>query len=1076
MNWKVCFTWMLILTVIFSLGGMWSASAQAETSSEMVTLTEGTNIAAAASPEGDELILDIQGVFWKLPLEGGKGERITDNFDDPAFPDWSPDGERVAYQSYKDGNYHIWSMNPDGSDKQKLTSGSYDYREPAYSPDGDKIAFASDREGNYDIWVLDLETDEINQWTSSPEEEYQPTWSPDGEEIAFVKGNSIEAVDADGNRRTLAEEENSVSAPSWSPDGEKVAYHSQGSLMIDGENVTGEEDVFPFSVEWLSEDHIIYTGDGKIKERHLHENDSETIPFEVNIEVEKTNYQAKERDFDSKEPQQVQGIVAPKLSPNGEQVAFVALNDLWLWDIGEEEPRALTDDSYLEVSPTWSPDGEKIAYSSDKQGTEDLYILDLKSGEEERLTSISGAEVFADWSPDGNRIAFQDQDGATYTVDVETKEVEEVIEPLTQPGPPAWGPDSETIALAAMNTFSDRFREGRNQILTADVETGTKNYSEPLPAEPFKSLSNRGNSGPVWSPNGEYMAYVVESQLYVASVDENGEIEGDPQLITEEIAESPSWGGDSNTLLYLAKGGEFKLASVDEGEVETLDFNMKWQPEQPSGQTVIHAGKLWDGTGSELQEDVDIIVEGNRIAGIEPHQDNRNGNVIDASDLTVMPGLWDAHIHKQEQNPMLGSRQGQQLLSFGITSTMSMGDFAYRSVEDSEAIRSGSRLAPRYFYTSELLEGSRVYYASMRPTTSEEALNRELERAESFDVDLLKTYVRMQNDHQAQVIDFAHDLGVPAFSHYFYPSMAYGQDGTSHISATQRGFSRTVSPDRIAYDDVIELAGASGMSVTSTLFLFDSDSTLAYYPELFASDPRLETLYTPWQYEEIKKEFENSSTDYSESIAKDVAILKDIMDAGGVVLAGTDTPLVDVGVPLHLNLKAMTEYGITNAEALRTSTYYPAQKMGVLEDLGTVEEGKLADLVFVDGNPLEDITDAANVEMVMKNGELHTMEEILEPYASDEKEQDDMQVSDIKDLLHKYQKDGAFKNDGVARSLEAKLDNAARFEKKEETEKVVKHMNNFAKLLENHRNSGFVSEEAYRSLKDKAESLVEDLQ
>ncbi|WP_338450063.1 DPP IV N-terminal domain-containing protein [Niallia oryzisoli] len=954
-----------------------SSKANAENGSKSITVTKGTNIAVTVSPDHSQIVMDLQGILWTLPMSGGKAKKVSDSYVDPSFPDWSPDGERIAFQSYQGGNYHIWSMNPGGSDMQQLTFGKYDDREPAYSPDGSKIAFSSDRGGNYDIWVLDLATNEVKVWTNAKSEEYQPTWSPDGNEIAYVDGKQIKVVDASGNIRTIiTEESGTISNPSWSPEGKDIAYvvkdGLQSNLKISGKQVTNNEDVFPFPVEWLSTNEIVYTADGHIKTRKLDQEKAETIPFRAEISLNLQEYQSKEHDFDSKKQKDVKGIVAPKLSPNGKQVAFIALNDLWLLDVGNGKPRQLTDDSYMELDPTWSPDGKQIAYSSDKEGTEDIYLLDLASGKEQRLTTSDSAEFAAAWSPDGEKIAYQDEHGKTYTVNVSTGESKQVIERLNLPGPPAWGPDSKTIALAAINTFSSRFREGTNQVYVVNTKTGTKNFVDPIP---FKSLSNRNNSGPVWSPDGKHIAFIIESQLWVMAVDENGQPKGEPRLVSDEIADSPSWSGDSNTLMYLSKG-ELKLISIDGGSSQTVPFNMKWKSELPTGKTVIHVGGLWDGVSKELKKNVDITLQGNRIVDIGPHKKEHNGKVIDASDLTVIPGLWDTHIHQQLSQSYYGSRQGRQLLSFGVTSTVSMGDYAYGAIEDREAIQSGNRVAPRYFASSELIEGSRVYYSNMRPTTSLDAVKREVERAESLDVDLLKTYVRLPNDYQAYVIDAAHKIGIPAFSHYFFPSMAFGQDGTSHISATQRlGFSRTVSPSGYAYDDVVKLAGESGMSVTSTLFA----NMLGFYPELL-SDPRIEKLYTPSQYQSFKSEYEVASTEYQESVAKDVAILKDIIDAGGVVINGTDSPLVTMGFSTHAELMAMTEYGMTPYEALRTATYYPAKKMGVEDDLGTIEEGKIADLVFVKGNPLENIKDTVNVQMVMKDGKVYPIDDIIAPF------------------------------------------------------------------------------------------------
>jgi len=977
---KKIFVLMLVSILSFSHWGLlFITSASA---SEIVTITEGTNIDVSVSPDQTKIVMDLQGVFWILPFDGGEAERVTDNFEDPSFPDWSFE-EKIIYQSYKDGNFHIWSMNSDGSDQEQLTEGPYDHRQPTVSPDGTKVAFASDEGGSYSVYVLDLETGEKSQWTDSEEDEYHPSWSPDGSEIAYVHDEQIEAVNTSGERRTIIEEGEKLEFPSWAPDGERIAYLSDNNIMVSGEQITDDEvDVFSFAVEWLSEDEFVYTADGSIIKYDLDNQKSETIPFSVDIDINTETYNYKDHDFDSEDERDVKGIVSPELSPKGEHIVFVAQNDLWLWDVKNEEPKALTDDLYLEMNPTWSPDGKEIAYSSDKNGTQDIYILNIESKDEHQLTSFTDKSVrYAAFSPDGNKIAFQDQEGITYVMQLETKEIEQITEESTYPndtGPPTWGPNSDILAFAALNSYTDRYREGRSQIFTINIETGEEQYQAPLPEDPHKSLSNRENSGPIWSPDGESMAFTIESQLYVVSVDENGQLNGEPKKITDEIAESATWSGDSKELIYLSKG-EFKRISIDGGEPETLSFSMTWSPKQPEGKKIIKAGALWDGINEQVQENMDIIVEDNRIIEIRPSQDDGkslDGEVIDASKYTVMPGLWDTHVHQQmaRYNFGFGSNYGKQMLSFGITSTMSMGDNAYMSLEEKESLQSGATIGPRLFHSGEMIEGSRASYDFLRTTTSSEAVDRELERAEALDYDILKTYVRFPNDHQSKVINFAHEMGIPAFSHYFYPQIDYGKDGTSHVSATQREFSRTMSPGGNAYEDVIRLLNASGMSMTSTLF---DDSQIAYYPELFSSDSRLDQFFTPWQNETLESSFQEVSKDhYSESLANNVGILKDVVDEGGVVLAGSDLPIAHTSIALHLNLKGMADYGMTNHEALRTATYYPAKQMGVLDDLGTIEEGKLADLVIVEGDPLQEISDASNVQMVMKNGEIFTIEDL----------------------------------------------------------------------------------------------------
>src|SRR6266850_7814454 len=151
-----------------------------------VTLREGTSMAAAMSPDGRTIAIDLLGTLWTMPAGGGVAKPITDIFMDARQPSWSPDGARIAFQAYRSSTWQIWTMNADGSDLRAVTSGPYDDREPSWSPDGRRIAFSSDRSGSYDVWVLALATGDIAQVTADPSNEFHPSWRGASNEIAFV--------------------------------------------------------------------------------------------------------------------------------------------------------------------------------------------------------------------------------------------------------------------------------------------------------------------------------------------------------------------------------------------------------------------------------------------------------------------------------------------------------------------------------------------------------------------------------------------------------------------------------------------------------------------------------------------------------------------------------------------------------------------------------------------------------------------------------------------------------------------------------------------------------------------------
>src|SRR6187402_3770810 len=166
------------------------APAAAAPSSVDVTVSEGTSMSVAISPDGRTIASDMQGSIWTMPAGGGAMKRITDVFNDARQPMWSPDGSTIVFFAYRDGGYDLWAINPDGSNQRKLTWGTFDDREPIYSHDGTRIAFSSDR-GNmlgsdYNIWTLELKTGELKQITKSESEDFMPSWSPDDNEIVFA--------------------------------------------------------------------------------------------------------------------------------------------------------------------------------------------------------------------------------------------------------------------------------------------------------------------------------------------------------------------------------------------------------------------------------------------------------------------------------------------------------------------------------------------------------------------------------------------------------------------------------------------------------------------------------------------------------------------------------------------------------------------------------------------------------------------------------------------------------------------------------------------------------------------------
>jgi len=996
------------------LGGTVVATRLARASTfQKITVTVGTNVAAAVSPADGHIVMDLQGVLWSLPKTGGAAQRLTEDFLEPARPDFSPDGRSVAFQAYKGGTFHIWVMNQDGTGVRQLTSGHGDDREPRFSPDGTKIAFSSDRafNGTYDIWVVDL-AGNLTQWTNTATiDEFEPTWTRDHPaQLAYVIGTGI-VKSAAGAPATqvVAPTGQTVHSPAYSPSGSQIAWVQAASnksrLVVRNlssgsttEYTTPRNDVFPFYPQWLSETSVLHTADGQIQTTDLTTGKtSQAMAFSAAFDVNRPRFDRKKFDFDSRKKQQAKGIVGPALSPDGTRVAFEALNQIWVMRIGEE-PQPLTGDGYYKTDVAWSHDGTRLAFSTDRAGTMDVWVHDFKTGAETNVTkNANEAEVSAAWSPDDKSIAFQDHLGITWTVEIATGQTKPVgpvdgkglpTLVLFAPSKPSWHASGNTIAIGALKPYTRRFREGTSQILTVDLSTAATTYTEP---EPFESLSTRGEDGPVYSPDGKWVAFGMRSVLFVRPVDANGVPTGKAQQVTSEASDAPTWSGDSRRILYLSNG-QLRLIDRDGSNARTIPVELSWRPEQATGLTLIHAARLWDGRGSQVQTNVDIVVAGNRIRSIQSHKDSahrgaiaNNGHVLVATDKqTVVPGLWESHTHEWIEGRFYGDKLGRLWLAYGVTSLNSVGDPAYRAVETRESFGSGSRVGPRFFATGEAVDGERVFYNFMRPVTRHDQLELEVSRAAALEYDMVKTYVRLQHDWQAEVARTAHDrMGVWTASHYMLPGLAHDMDGQTHVSATTRlGFPYTRSAAGISYDDMTSLFAQAGMFDISTTFnasLYAEDPTMV-------EDKRLALLNPAWDQAGLVAKrngaLANDQTVSLDSLAKEEATVSGMIDKGGIALAGTDSPLDNVATALHLNLRAQEKFGgRPNWSVLQTATYLPAKAFGLLDDLGTLEAGKLADLVIVDGDPLARIKDLANVALVMKNGRAYALDELEAPFS-----------------------------------------------------------------------------------------------
>ncbi len=980
-----------------------------------VSLKEGTNFAVDVSPSDGSFILDIQGTLWRLSPQGGQAIALTDGLGDDRSPDYSDDGTSVTFQSFRNGTWDIWLMRADGNEKVAVTESRFDDREPVFSPDGTRIAFSSDRKGNYDIWILEIKTGELSQLTHHKANDYMPFWLPNGEGVVFVSeryptGTALYEVESSFDNKMLQTTEpreivgfdTLIAAPSVSPDGRDIALRvldigttsadAMGTASVASRlvivsrengksvNIDSPPDVFPFRPVWISEAELVYTADGRLWRHQLFKDAGlSNIPFEANVTLDRSTYQRRKVVFPSKKERlSVRGLVRPVVSPDGSQIAFSALGDIWRVGATGGTPVAVTRDEYLDTDPHWSPDSRSIVYSSDRGGTMDLWVKDTESKPTalgRRLTFSIGAEFAPSWSPDGTEIAYVDHSSQLHVISVANNDDRILTNPQRGISQPSWSPDNVHVVFSVHQPLSTRFREGYNRIVVVDTQNGDSSIIE----QPELSISGRDGEGPVWGPNESGIAFFMDGGLWVLPVAEDGTLLGKAKKLLGETGDFPSWLPDGQGIIFVTPRGikHFELESL---ESHYIPINLDYEIFPTAGKLLIRNVNVLDGTGAPARSEQDVILEGSRILSISPTTELNlfpEIRTIDGRGRTLIPGLIEMHTHLSL--PAFGSRHGKIWLAYGVTAIRTPADTPYRVLEERESVRSGKRIGPRIFFTGGTLDGDRVYYSGGLAISDEEELEQEMQRAFDLEYDIIKTYVRLPDAFQKVVVDEAHSKGVFVTSHEIYPAVSYGVDGVEHIAGTsRRGFSPKFSDLRRTYGDVIELISQSGVFFTPTILIYGGWSlALAREPDLLEEN-RFQMLYPSWSKERLLVSQvpmnETGSRKVMEPIFETIAELR---NRGSRIIAGTDSPIVPYGFGLILEIEQLSEAGLGPSLAIRSATQLAAEALGAGDDLGTVEAGKIADLVLVKGDPTQNIKDLRRTEVVIVDGRVVTIPRLL---------------------------------------------------------------------------------------------------
>jgi imidazolonepropionase-like amidohydrolase len=211
-----------------------------------------------------------------------------------------------------------------------------------------------------------------------------------------------------------------------------------------------------------------------------------------------------------------------------------------------------------------------------------------------------------------------------------------------------------------------------------------------------------------------------------------------------------------------------------------------------------------------------------------------------------------------------------------------------------------------------------------------------------------------------------------------YPAVAYGIDGIEHLSGTsRRGYSPKLSAAGRAYQDVIDLIAKSGVTLTPTIGIMGAFLAREAGDRTLLFDPRLALFPLPLVAQLTEMAAMRPDIARDSALKPYEATLKAIVAGGGTLLAGTDSPIVPYGLGLHVELESYVHAGLTPFQALQTATVNAAQALGIGNEVGTIEPGKLADLTFLGSDPLIDIRNTRDVKRVMRGGRVFTVTDLI---------------------------------------------------------------------------------------------------
>ena len=1002
--------------------------------------TEGTWMNLDVSPDGSEIVFDLLGNIYIMPISGGEATVIRESLAYEIQPRFSPDGSKISFTSDAGGGDNIWVMNRDGSDARQITNENFRLLNNAFwTPDGNYLIarkhFTSARSlGAGEIWMYHITGGSGIQLTERPNDQQdkgQPFVSPDGRYVYYsqdVYPGGFFQYNKDPNSQIYVinrydREEGRVEritggpggaiSPTISPDGTKLAFikrvRTKSVLYIRDLDTGIERPVFdglsrdqqeawaifgPYTnFNWTPDgNHLIFWAMGGIHKLNVNTYEIEEIPFTAQVnhllaDVVHFEFDPAPDTFTAK------AVRHAVTSPDGNTLVFNAAGYLWKKQLPNGTPERLTNEQNLEFEPAFSPDGNTLAWvtwSDEDFGAIKTLRLDQRRATPQKVTSQKGIFRTPSFSPDGQTLLFRRDSGNNHQGHAYTQ----------NPGiytMPAAGGEKKLIRPGGntpiFNASGDRifFQQGTN-FRSVDLHGHDERHH-------FRSQYGLEYTP---SPDNKWVAFHELYKVYIAPMPQVGsdiDLSANTRAIpvthvARDAGYNLHWSNDGQKLHWtlgqeyftveLKEAFEFLNGDMNEelplGENQGIHIDLELETDRPEGIVAITNAHIITMNGDEVIENGTIVINGNRIEAVGTTDEvsiPSGAYIMDAEGKTVMPGLVDAHAHIGNFRSGLSPNQQWEYfanLAYGVTSVHDPSSNTEMIFSQSEMIRSGSMVGPRIFSTGRILYGAENVQKTV--INNLEDARSAIRRTQAFGATSVKSYNQPRRDQRQQVLQAARELGVnvvPEGGSTFTHNISMILDGHTGIEHNV--------PIYPLYNDVLTLWGASDVGYTPTLSVNYGSVSGEYYwyqhTNIWEKDRLL--TFTPRGLVDSRSRHRTMIPyeEYEAGHMQSAAAAKELHDRGILVNIGGHGQLQ--GLAAHWEIWMFTQGGMSNHDALRTATINPAKYIGMGDHFGSLEIGKLADLIVIDGNPLEDIFDTENVVYTMMNGRLYdasTMNEI----------------------------------------------------------------------------------------------------